>query len=171
MLGRHGAAGTAVLALVIIFSTVNAYTAGTARVALAVAQDGGLPRSLARVDPRTGVPARALTFLYILALAVLAAYRASGADLQTALLIPSGSAILVYVVGLAAGLRLLRGTGAGRAMPWTALVLSEAVFRSWAPGPWRPWGGGGGLDPGPGAGRAAVPVSDDRQAATRRSRQ
>jgi len=128
VLGRYGAAGTALLALLIIFSTVNAYTAGMARVVLAVARDGGLPRGLARVDPRTGVPARSLTLLYVLALAVLAAYRASGADLQTALLIPSGGAILVYVIGTAAGLRLLRGTGAGRALPWAALALSAAVF-------------------------------------------
>jgi amino acid efflux transporter len=80
------------------------------------------------VDPATGVPARALTLLYVLGLAMLAAYRGFGADLQTALLIPSGAAILVYVIGTAAGLRLLRGTGAGRAMPWASLVLSVAVF-------------------------------------------
>jgi amino acid efflux transporter len=128
VLGRFGAAGTALLALLIIFSTLNAYTAGMARVVLVVARDGGLPRALARVDPGTGVPARALTLLYVLGLAMLAAYRGFGADLQTALLIPSGAAILVYVIGTAAGLRLLRGTGAGRAMPWASLVLSVAVF-------------------------------------------
>lgn len=127
-LGRFGAGGTALLALLIVTSTVHAYTAGMARVVLAVAQDGGLPRFLGRVAPGTGVPARSLTLLYVLALASLGAYLALGADLQTALLIPSGGAILIYVISLAAGLRLLRGTGAGRAMPAAALALSALVF-------------------------------------------
>ena len=38
VMGRFGAAATAILAVVIIFATVNAYTAGMSRVALAVAR-------------------------------------------------------------------------------------------------------------------------------------
>ncbi|MGA2082692.1 MAG: amino acid permease [Holophaga sp.] len=128
VLGRHGAAGTALLAVLIIFSTVNAYTAGMARVVLAAARDGGMPAALGRVDPRTGVPARSLTLLSILAMAMLLVYEATGIDLQAALLIPSGGAILIYVIGSAAGIRLLPGTGLRRLMPWASLALSAAVF-------------------------------------------
>ena len=51
-----------------------------------------------------------------------------GADLQAALLIPSGGAILIYVIGSAAGIRLLPRTGLRRLMPWASLALSAAVF-------------------------------------------
>lgn len=128
VLGPFGAAGTAVLALLIIFSTVNAYTAGMARVVLAVAQDGGLPRWLGRIHPRTGAPARSLTFLFVLSLGMLGAYLGFGVDLKAALLIPSGGAILIYVAGAAAGLRLLRGPASLRVLAWISLLLSAAIF-------------------------------------------
>ncbi len=128
VLGRYGAAGTAILAVVIIFSTANVYTAGMSRVVLAVARDGGFPRALDRVDERTGVPRRSLTLLFLLSLTMLAVYIIFSVDLQTALLIPSGGAVLVYVIGSAAGIRLLRGRHAKRYLPWASLLISLAVF-------------------------------------------
>jgi amino acid efflux transporter len=126
--GSYGAAGTAILAVVIIFATVNAYTAGMSRVFLAVARDGALPRYLGQVSPRSGVPARSLTLLTGLALVMLLVYYVFNFDLQTALLIPSGAAILVYVVGSAAGIKLLPARGLARALPWISLVISIAVL-------------------------------------------
>ena len=43
VLGRHAAEGTALLAVFIIFGTVNAYTTGVSRLLYAVAKDRGLP--------------------------------------------------------------------------------------------------------------------------------
>ena len=126
--GSYGAAGTAILAVVIIFATVNAYTAGMSRVFLAVARDGSLPRALAKVSPRSGVPARSLHVLTALAMVMLLAYYVFNFDLQTALLIPSGAAILVYVLGSASGIKLLAPKGPARALPWISLVMSVAVL-------------------------------------------
>ncbi len=42
-------------------------------------------------------------------------------DLETVLLIPSGAAILVYVIGSASGIRLLRTK---RLFPWVSLIIS-----------------------------------------------
>ena len=126
--GKLGGAGTALLAAVIIFGTVNAYTAGMSRVALAVARDGALPAAFARVSPRTGAPSGSLTLLTILSLLMLALYYVFQVDLQTALLIPSGAAVLVYVMGCAAGARLLKGRGAWSSFPWISLVVSVAVL-------------------------------------------
>jgi amino acid efflux transporter len=128
LLGRYGAAGTAILAVVIIFATVNAYTAGMSRVALAVARDGSLPSAFARVSPKSGAPSGSLTLLTILSLCMLAVYYIFNVDLQTALLIPSGAAILVYVLGSAAGTRLLKHRGIRRTLPWVSLVISVAVL-------------------------------------------
>jgi amino acid efflux transporter len=126
--GAYGAAGTAILALVIIFATVNAYTAGMSRVILAAARDGALPRAFGRLSARGGVPARSLTLLTGLALLMLLIYYLFDVDLQTALLIPSGAAILVYILGSAAGIKLLPASGPARVLPWISLVISIAVL-------------------------------------------
>jgi amino acid efflux transporter len=128
VLGVYGAVGTAILAVVIIFGAVNAYTAGMSRVALAVARDGGLPSAFARVNRSTGAPWGSLTLLTGQALAMLAVYYILDVDLQTALLIPSGAAVLVYVIGSAAGIKLLGVRGVKRALPWISLAISVAVL-------------------------------------------
>ncbi len=124
LLGSFGGAGTAILAIVIIFATVNAYTAGMSRVVLAVARDGGLPKWLDHIDEKSRTPTRSLMLLSGLALLALALYYFFRVDLQTALLIPSGAAILVYIIGSAAGVRLLGDRGWQRVFPWISLILS-----------------------------------------------
>src|SRR5439155_17594630 len=51
-LGIYGAVGTAILAVIIIFGTMNAYTTGISRVIYATAKDRGLPRLLDRINTR-----------------------------------------------------------------------------------------------------------------------
>ncbi len=128
VLGPFGAAGTALLAVVIIFGTVNAYTAGLSRVVLAAARDGAFPRWFAHVSPASGVPTRSVTLLSGLALLTLVVYYLLDVDLQTALLVPSGAAVLVYVFGSAAGVKLLGLKGAKAALPWISLAMSVAVL-------------------------------------------
>ncbi len=128
MLGVYGAAGTSLLALVIIFATVNAYMAGMSRVALAAARDGALPAYFGKVTPKAGAPQRALTLLTGLSLVMLIVYYIFNVNLQTALLIPSGAAIVVYVIGSAAGVKLLTLRGARKALPWISLAVSMVVL-------------------------------------------
>ncbi len=128
VLGSYGAGGTAILAMVIIFATANAYTAGMSRVVLAVARDRGLPKWFDHVDGKSGTPTRSLMLLSGSALAVLALYYFFQVDLQTALLIPSGAAILVYIIGSAAGIRLLGDKGWQRILPWISLILSIVLL-------------------------------------------
>ena len=128
VLGPYGAAGTSILALIIIFGVVNAYMAGMSRVVLAVARDGALPAFFTKVSDGTGAPVRSLTLLTGLSLVVLIAYYVLDVNLETALLIPSGAAVLVYVIGSSAGVKLLPDRGARRALPWIALIVSLAVL-------------------------------------------
>ncbi len=128
VLGSHGAVGTSVLAVVIIFATANAYTSGMSRVILAVARDGGLPRFFDQIDAKSGAPTRSLMLLSGLASLMLVIYYFLNVDLQTALLIPSGAAILVYVIGSMAGIRLLDHRNAKRFLPWISLVASVAIL-------------------------------------------
>jgi len=128
VMGSHGAMGTAVLAVIIIFATVNAYTSGMSRVVLAGSRDGGLPRWLDHIDSRNGTPTRSLTVLSVLAMAMLWGYYFFEIELQTALLIPSGAAVLIYIIGSAAGIKLLRERGWKRLLPWISLVMSIAIL-------------------------------------------
>jgi amino acid efflux transporter len=126
--GAYGGAAVSVLAVLIIFSTVNAYTAGMGRVVYAAALDGSLPRYLAELDPKTGVPRRALLGLFLLVMANLVVYYAAGVNIQSAFLATSGAAVLTYVAGTAAGVRLLKRKGGAKALPWVALGVSIAIL-------------------------------------------
>jgi amino acid efflux transporter len=128
VLGTYGGAAVSILAVVIIFSTVNAYTAGMGRVVYAAALDGNLPRALAKIDPKSGVPRRALLALFLLIMINLVVYYALNVDIQSAFLATSGAAVLTYIAGSAAGIRLLTMKGAARALPWLALVISLVIL-------------------------------------------
>src|SRR5712692_358064 len=123
-LGVYGAAGTAILAVFIIFGTVNAYTTGMSRVIYRAAKEGGFPKVLDRIHSRTGVPHRSLALLSGLSLIALVMFYFLNVDLTTALLIPSGAAILVYVIGSASGIKLLDGGGVKTLFPWISLAVS-----------------------------------------------
>ncbi len=127
VLGNYGKAGTSILALFIIFGTVNAYTTGMSRVIYVTAKDGGLPRSIYHLNER-GVPDRSLILLFCSSMLVLAAYYFFNIDLEIALMIPSGGAILVYVIGSMAGIKLLKERGIRKTLPWISLVMSIIVL-------------------------------------------
>ncbi|HYA56641.1 MAG TPA: amino acid permease [Nitrososphaerales archaeon] len=126
--GSYGGVAVSLFAVLIIFSTVNAYTAGMGRVVYAAASDGNLPRFLARVNPRTGVPQRALVALLAIIMVSLTIYYLAGIDIQSAFLATSGVAVLTYVVGSASGIRLLRGAGRDRVLPIISLGTSLALL-------------------------------------------
>ncbi len=126
--GSYGGVAVSLFAVLIIFSTVNAYTAGMGRVVYAAASDGNLPRFLARVNPRTGVLQRALVALLAIIMVSLTIYYLAGIDIQSAFLATSGVAVLTYVVGSASAIRLLRGTGRDRVLPIISLGTSLALL-------------------------------------------
>jgi amino acid efflux transporter len=132
ILGRHAAEGTALVAVFIIFGTVNAYTTGVSRLLYAAARDGGLPHFLDHLNQKTRVPDRVLLALLSSYAVVLIIYYFSKVDLETALLVPSGAAILVYVVGSAAGVKILGEpndrTRMNLLLPLASLAISLVVL-------------------------------------------
>lgn len=123
VVGPLGAAGTALLAVFIVFGVANAYTTGMSRVAFATARDGGFPSMMAHIDPVTRAPDRALLVLIAIAGTVMAVYYLFSIDLTEALLLTSGMAISVYVIGSAAGLRIQ-----ARARPRSAYLVALAAL-------------------------------------------
>ena len=128
ILGASGGLVISALAVVIIFSTVNAYVAGMARIVYAAARDGSFPGALAKVNPKTGVPGRSVLALLSLVLASLFVFYVLDFPIQPAFLATSGSAIMTYVIGSAAGIRLLKEKGARRVLPWASLLVSLAIL-------------------------------------------
>jgi len=123
-LGIYGAVGTAILAVIIIFGTMNAYTTGISRVIYATAKDRGLPRLLDRINTKSQVPDRSLMLLLGLSWLTLLLFYVFNVDLETELLIPSGAAILVYIIGSSSGIRLLKVKSAKKLFPWISLAIS-----------------------------------------------
>jgi amino acid transporter len=66
-----GALVVTVGAILALLTSVNATMAVPARLAITVAQDGGLPKGLARIDARAGTPVLGLTLSLGIALVVL----------------------------------------------------------------------------------------------------
>ena len=126
--GTYGGTVVAFLAVFVTFGTVNAYTAGMARVVFAAARDGVFPSALARLHPETGAPRGSLLFLITLLLLSLSAFYVLNVDIQSAFLMTSGAAILAYIIGSAAGIRLLKEKGPRRVLPWISLAVSVALL-------------------------------------------
>ena len=126
--GSYGGAIVALLAVFVTFGTVNAYVAGMARVYYAAARDGVFPKMLAAVDRRTGAPHHSLVFLIVLVLLSLLAFYILAVDFVSAFLMASGAAILTYVIGSIAGIRLLKERGMRRALPWISLAVSVSLL-------------------------------------------
>jgi amino acid efflux transporter len=108
VIGRYAAAVIAILTAIIIFGVANAYLTGMSRVIYAASRDRALPGVLNKLDARTGAPSRALFALFFSAMIALVFFYFLNVDLEDALLIPSGAAIIVYVIGTSAGIKLMR---------------------------------------------------------------
>jgi amino acid efflux transporter len=125
--GSYGAISTSLIAVFIIFGTVNVYSAGMSRVIFAAAKDGCFPKTLTHINKKNSVPDRSLIMLSGSSIIMLLVYYFLNVDLQTALLIPSGAAIIIYIVGSAAGIKMLPGRK-GKALAWMSLVFSAAIL-------------------------------------------
>ena len=98
---------TAVVAVLLTVGTINAYVAGGARLGAALGRDGALPSWFARGSRAGEVPRRSLLVVAGLSFAGLGVTVATGLDMTAAVLLTTGSFTLVYVVGMAAAVRLL----------------------------------------------------------------
>ena len=127
-LGSYGGLATSILAIIIIFGTVNVYTAGMSRVLYATSKQGGLPQFFNRIHLRTGVPHRTLELILGVSLVTITLFYLLNTDLETELLIPSGAAILVYLIGSISGIKLLKVKGVKRAYPWISLLVSMVMI-------------------------------------------
>ncbi len=128
VIGRYAAASIAILTAFIIFGVANAYMTGMSRVIYAASRDGALPEMLNKLDPKTSAPSRALVALFLSAMVALVFFYFLNVNLEDALLIPSGSAIIVYVIGSSAGIKLMRDNRTKLVFAGISLVISLIIL-------------------------------------------
>jgi len=126
-LGVSAESAAAVAAVVISLATANAFVAATSRLGYALARDDRLPRPLARLS-RRGVPSTAVVVVGAVAAGglVIAYLRHWGAE--AFLVVPNSLVIVVYLVGMAAGARLLHGPSRLLAVIATVLCFCLLPF-------------------------------------------
>ncbi len=91
---------------------------------MAASREGGFPKIFGRVHSETGARNRSLALLSGLSWVTLVLFYVANVDLETALLIPSGAAILLYAIGSWSSIKLLKEKGAKRLFPWISLAVS-----------------------------------------------
>jgi amino acid efflux transporter len=124
-LGVRAGVVAAVTATVITLGTTNAFVAATSRLGYALGRDDAFPRVMARLS-RRAVPSVAIFIVGAIAGGgLLVAYlRSWGAE--AFLVVPNSLVIVVYVVGMAAGVRLL--VGRRRLLAAVAAMLCAAIL-------------------------------------------
>jgi amino acid efflux transporter len=112
-------------ALLITLGTANAFVAATSRLGYALGRDGAFPERIGR-QAADGVPAAAIALVAAIAGGglILGYIRNWGAE--AFLVVPNSIVIVVYVVGMLAGIRLLDGRArllAATACVWCAGLI------------------------------------------------
>jgi amino acid efflux transporter len=126
-LGVSAQAIAAGAAVVITLGTANAFVAATSRLGYALGRDDALPRALAHLS-RRGVPTVSIGVVGAIAAAGLALAYLRGWGAEAFLVVPNSLVIVVYAVGMAAGVRLLGGRARLLALVALALCLGILPF-------------------------------------------
>jgi amino acid efflux transporter len=136
--GGHVRVLTAIVALLLTLGAMNAYFAGAAKLGAALGRDGALPPWFARGSSAGEVPRRSLTVVAGLSSLALALVAAARVGPRASALLTTGSIVLVYVLGMAAAVRLLpRGSWSHRAAvvalaSVVVLLFLTGVYMLWA---------------------------------------
>ncbi len=125
-LGDAGRAIAAPLAVALTLGTTNVYHAGAARLAGALARERALPAWLGQ-EPEAA-PRRPLAVLAVTGGVLLGGLAAGALGVEDLVRAASACFVAVYVLALAAAVRILRGAARACAACSLALVLVVAAF-------------------------------------------
>lgn len=106
--GRLGVLATSLLALLVTYGTIHAYVGAFVRLVYAQARAGDFPGYFARLHSRTRTPLRAIWALAAVFLAVLALEAVHPVGLEKLVAWSSAVFIALYVLAMAAAMRLLK---------------------------------------------------------------
>jgi amino acid efflux transporter len=125
--GRGGRDATAVLAVALTMGTMNVYMGGAAKLVASLAHEGALPAGLGAGAARS-VPRRPLLLLSATAAVIFVGLIAGIGSSEQLVRATSACFIAVYVLALAAAVRILDGRTRIAAIATLALTLVLAAF-------------------------------------------
>jgi amino acid efflux transporter len=131
--GPAGAAVAGIAALFICMAPAIVYCGAASRLACSLANSGFAPRVFALQSQKYSSPLGGLLFLSCCFVILLAVFCTGLVSLSTLIQVPSGTFILTYVGGCAAGIVLLKGCRWGREISAASLILTCVilVFTGW----------------------------------------
>ena len=125
LLGSRAQVWMAVIGFLACFASINVYVQGYARLLWSLADEGKLPKALAQRN-RHGVPARALLLVIVVCLLSLLLSSLLGLSLDHLIRYSNGIFVVIYLLAMAAGVRLLPGRWRGLAL--LGVVVCAAVL-------------------------------------------
>ncbi|WP_409342009.1 amino acid permease [Paenibacillus sp. MBLB4367] len=133
--GKQAGAIVGVLGFLLSFGSIHTYFAGFSRLIYAQALNGDFPRYFGTLHARFATPHRALAAVGGAGIAVLLAAYALHIDLVPLMQLPSSVFICLYVVAMAAGVKLARGLLSPKLkrLSFFGLILCLAIvpFAGW----------------------------------------
>jgi amino acid efflux transporter len=131
LLGDHvGVAAreiAALMAVLISLATANAFVAATSRLGYALARDGSFPRRFASLAAN-GVPRRAVLLVGAYAATGMLVSYLAGWEAESLVPVSTSLGLATYLVGTAAGVRILGGRERGVALISLALCAAATPF-------------------------------------------
>ncbi|WP_369899506.1 APC family permease [Bacillus manliponensis] len=127
VVGVNGAIVTAILAFIICLGTNNAFIASMSRLAYSLARENLAPSWLNSINKKYETPSRAVFVVGVLALVGLFISFVFHISLEQLVFIPNSLAIATYIVGTAAGVKLITNTF-GKALALIACILCLAAY-------------------------------------------
>ncbi len=99
---------TAVLAFIICTGTSNAFVASLTQLGYSLSRDGAFPKFFSRRHVTTQIPRRMVLFIICFSVAGVLVTKSLSLTFDDILFIPTSLGILVYVLSMAAGVKLFR---------------------------------------------------------------
>ena len=125
--GVSAATASGVLAFVISLGTTNAFMASISRLGYALGRDGWMPPAMSRLNRRSVPDVSVLVVTGLGAAGLLATY-VSGGGAEDIVGVPAALVLVTYLIGTAAGVRLLTGRARLVAAVGFALTFVIAPF-------------------------------------------
>jgi amino acid efflux transporter len=127
-LGGSARGIAAVMAVVLTLGVMNAYHAAAAKLGAALGRDGAMPAWLARGSEVNEIPRRALVVLGIGSGLTITAVAITRIDPRPLVHMATASLVTVYVLGMAAAIRLLEPGRPGRRAALVGLIAVGAML-------------------------------------------
>lgn len=128
-LGLAAQYATTVLAFIICTGTVNAYVASLAQLGYALSRDQAFPAWLQYQHPRTGTPTRVVWLVILFACAGIAVSTLFHVHFTQLLFIPNALGMVVYVLSMAAAVKIYRRLS----LPWLSGLVSLVMLCAFIP--------------------------------------